>query len=62
LKENNILNQINIKGKRNKELSKEEKERNRIKSKTRVRVEHIFALTGWVMKSKVIRTLKKVRF
>ena len=42
LKKKNCISQVHEKGYRNKPLTQEQKESNTFKSKTRVRVEHIF--------------------
>lgn len=57
LTENGIMSMINEKGYRYKKLNREQKELNRIKSKIRVRVEHVFSVTANVLKSKTIKTV-----
>ena len=56
-----IQPQINEKGYRNKPLTDEQKQSNRIKSKTRARVEHIFGFVENSMNRSVIRTIGAVR-
>ena len=50
-------NQIHEKGYRNNPLTEEQKENNRIKSKTRARVEHIFGFIENSMNGSFIRTI-----
>jgi len=57
----NMKAQINEKGYRNKPLTDQQKQNNRIKSKTRARVEHIFGFVENSMNGSVIRTIGKVR-
>lgn len=57
LKERKIKNQIHEKGYRNRPLTDKQKARNKIKSKTRVRVEHIFGYMKNSMKLDIIRTI-----
>ena len=52
-----MINCIHEKGYRNRPLSKEQKEKNRIKSKTRARVEHIFGFIENSMNGSYIRTI-----
>lgn len=61
LEDNEIINQIHEKGYRNKQLTKEQKENNKRKSKIRVRVEHIFAFQENSMGGNFIRTIGKER-
>ncbi len=61
LVEKEIQAQINEKGYRNKPLTDIQKQNNRIKSKTRARVEHIFGFVKNSMNSSVIRTIGKIR-
>jgi IS5 family transposase len=57
----NTKAQINEKGYRNKPLTDQQKQSNRIKSKTRARVEHIFGFVENSMNGSVIRTIGKIR-
>lgn len=52
-----MKNQIHEKGYRNQPLTKEQKEHNRIKSKTRARVEHIFGFIENSMNGSFIRSI-----
>ncbi|MEK7762983.1 MAG: IS5 family transposase [Nitrospirota bacterium] len=52
-----MVNQIHEKGYRNNPLTEEQKENNRIKSKTRARVEHIFGFIENSMNGSFIRTI-----
>ena len=61
LKEKGIINKINEKGYRNKPLTKAQKESNRIKSKTRAQVEHIFGFMRNSMHLDCIRTIGEER-
>jgi transposase, IS5 family len=61
LKEKKIKNRIHEKGYRNRPLTEKQKERNKVKSKTRVRVEHIFGFFHNSMKSGIIRSIGKER-
>lgn len=54
-------NRIHEKGYRNHPLTKTQKERNRKKSKIRVRVEHVFATMTNTMKGITVRSIGKVR-
>ncbi len=55
--ENNIIE----KGYRNKPLTDEQKVQNRIKSKTRVRIEHVFGFMTTTLRGIMIRSIGKVR-
>ena len=57
LVEHEIKNQIHEKGYRNKPLTEEQKASNRIKSKTRARVEHIFGFIENSMNGSYIRSI-----
>lgn len=57
LKEKNFRSRIHRKGSRNNPLSKREELSNQLKSKTRVRVEHIFGLIKGTMNGRLIRTI-----
>ncbi len=57
LKEKNINSQINEKGTRNHPLNATQKKRNRKRSKTRVRVEHIFGYMNQSMGGIFVRTI-----
>jgi len=59
--EKEIQGQINEKGYRNKPLTDVQKENNRIKSKTRARVEHIFGFVKNSMKVSLISTIGQIR-
>lgn len=61
LKNKGIEPEINEKAYRNKPLTDAQKERNRIKSKTRARVEHIFGFIENSLKAGVIRTIGFIR-
>jgi IS5 family transposase len=61
LDKKNVQAQINEKGYRNKPLTDQQKQNNRIKSKTRARVEHIFGFVENSMNGSVIRTIGKAR-
>jgi len=52
-----MKNQIHEKGYKNNPLTEEQKQSNRIKSKTRVRVEHIFGFIENSMHGSFIRTI-----
>lgn len=54
-----IEDQINEKGYRNSPLTEEQKENNRVKSKIRARVEHVFGFIHTSMKGPFIRTIGK---
>jgi len=58
---NNIENHICEKGYRNKPLQKEQKEKNKQKSKIRARIEHVFAFMTTTMKGTYIRCIGIVR-
>jgi IS5 family transposase len=60
LKNANIASQIHEKGVRGTPLSEEQKASNRIKSKTRVRVEHVFGSQAQ-MGGHIVRTIGKLR-
>jgi len=57
LKEKGLRSRIHRKGNRNKPLTKREELSNKLKSKTRVRVEHIFGLIKGTMNGRLIRTV-----
>lgn len=57
LNKKGVTNKIHEKGYRNKPLTEEQKERNRIKSKTRARVEHVFGFMQNSMHGGFIRTI-----
>ena len=57
LKENNIRNRIHEKGYRGSPLTEKQKARNKIKSKTRVRIEHVFGCIVNSFKGNFIRTI-----
>jgi IS5 family transposase len=57
VEKNEMKNQIHEKGYRNSPLTEEQKENNRIKSKTRARVEHIFGFIENSMNSPYIQTI-----
>jgi IS5 family transposase len=57
----NIILHICEKGKKNQPLSEEQKENNRIKSKVRARVEHVFGYMSRFMGGITIRTIGKER-
>lgn len=57
----NIENQIHEKGYRNKPLTKRQMQRNRKKSKTRARVEHVFAYMTNTMKGITVRSIGLAR-
>jgi transposase, IS5 family len=61
IKQKKVINQINEKGYKNKPLTDEQKKLNKIKSKTRVRVEHVFGFIENSMKGSFIRSIGKVR-
>jgi len=61
LSRHGIENQVHEKGKRNAPLTEEQKQRNREKSRTRVRVEHIFGFMSGTMKADRIRTIGRKR-
>ena len=52
-----MINQIHEKGYRNNPLTEEQKENNRVKSKTRARIEHIFGFIENSMNGSFIRTI-----
>lgn len=56
-----VENQICERGKRNCPLTIDQKERNRVKSKTRSRVEHVFGQMCMQMRSKACRSIGKRR-
>jgi len=53
----NMKNQVNEKGYRNKPLTAEQKENNRLKSKTRARVEHVFGFMEQSMKGLIVKSV-----
>ena len=57
----NIINRVHEKGVRNTPLTDEQKTKNKEKSKTRVRVEHVFGFIENSMKKSFIRTIGIVR-
>lgn len=61
LKRREIRNRICEKGYRNHPLTREQEERNRLKSKIRVRIEHVFGFMENTMKAAFIRCIGKVR-
>jgi len=61
LKRRKIRNRIHEKGYRNHPLSPEQEERNRMKSKIRVRIEHVFGFMENTMKAAFIRCIGGVR-
>lgn len=60
-KKKGVISQVNEKGYRNKPLTDQQKADNREKSRTRVRVEHIFGFVENSMNGSVIRTIGIVR-
>jgi len=56
-----IENNIHEKGYRNKPLTEEQKQANKVKSKIRVRVEHVFGFQANSMRADFIRTIGKAR-
>ena len=61
IKANSMINEVNEKGARNKPLTKEQKEANKIKSSVRSRVEHIFGFMEQSMNGLAIKTIGLVR-
>jgi IS5 family transposase len=61
LEEKKAVNQIHEKGYKNKPLTKEQIEKNKIKSKTRVRVEHVFGFIENSMNGSFMRCIGIVR-
>jgi len=57
VEQHEMKNQIHEKGYRNNPLTEEQKENNKVKSKTRVRVEHIFGFIENSMNGSCIRTI-----
>lgn len=57
LKEKEMISEVHEKGYRNNPLTKEQKESNKVKSKTRARVEHIFGFIENSMNSPYIQTI-----
>jgi transposase, IS5 family len=57
LKENNIRNRIHEKGYRGSPLTDKQKERNKMKSKIRARIEHVFGCIVNSFKGNFIRTI-----
>ena len=57
VEKNEMKNQIHEKGYRNSPLTEEQKENNKVKSKTRVRIEHIFGFIKNSMNSPYIQTI-----
>ena len=56
-----VVTLVNEKGYRNKPLTEEQKANNKEKSKTRVRVEHIFGFVETSMNGSFVRTIGMVR-
>jgi IS5 family transposase len=52
-----MVNKVNEKGYRGHPLTEEQKENNRIKSKTRARVEHVFGFMEQSMKGLIVRSV-----
>lgn len=61
LRRRKIRNRIHEKGYRNHPLTREQEERNRMKSKIRVRIEHVFGFMENTMKAAFIRCIGGVR-
>lgn len=61
LSQRNIESRIHEKGRRNHPLSKQQKHRNRVKSRTRVRVEHVFGFMENTMKVRRLRAIGRTR-
>jgi len=61
LEDKSIINRIHEKGYRNKALTDEQKENNKVKSKTRARVEHVFGFVEKNMNGSFIRTIGIMR-
>jgi len=61
IKKKKVINQIHEKGYKNKPLTDEQKALNKIKSKIRVRVEHVFGFIENSMKGSFIRSIGMVR-
>jgi transposase, IS5 family len=61
LKDNGFCNRVHQAGSRWKKLSALEQQRNRIKSKTRARIEHVFGVQLKVARNVVIRAIGQVR-
>jgi IS5 family transposase len=61
LEEKSIINRIHEKGVKNKPLTEEQKSNNNIKSRTRVRVEHVFGFIEKNMHGSFIRTIGIIR-
>ena len=61
LKDNNFCNKIHQAGYRWKKLSALEKQRNKIKSKTRARIEHVFGVQLKMAKNLVVRAIGQIR-
>ena len=61
LLKHNMSPHINEKGHRNHPLTQEQKERNRIRSKVRSRVEHVFGFIEGAMHGSVVRSIGMVR-
>jgi len=59
LKKHSVIDKIHEKGYRNKPLTEKQKESNKIKSKTRVRVEHVFGYMENSMNSMKIKSIGK---
>jgi IS5 family transposase len=56
-----LINKVHEKGCRNKPLTEEQKARNKEKSSTRVRVEHIFGFVENSMNGSFVRTIGIIR-
>ena len=61
LRKRNVKSQIHEKGYRNRQMTKTQKRQNRKKSRTRGRVEHVFAFMENTMKIRRLRTIGKER-
>ena len=61
LRKRNVKSQIHEKGYRNRQMTKTQKRQNRKKSRTRARVEHVFAFMENTMKIRRLRTIGKER-
>ncbi len=60
-KKKKVINKIIEKGYRNKPLTEEQKANNKEKSRTRVRVEHVFGFVENSMHGSIVRTIGIVR-
>jgi IS5 family transposase len=61
IKKYKVVNQVNEKGCRNKPLTDEQKANNKIKSKVRARVEHVFGFMEQSMKGLVLKSVGIIR-